>query len=156
MKKFTKIIVAVLAIAMLSVSFAGCGLVEDTEKVEKVKIQKETMLTIGDDITVSGAYYGWYFASAYEDAYQSAQFIQQFDSMSGDLGATSSAEPVADSAADSAAAPVSNSDAELVADSSAQTAPPFPQGSQPSKWYGDECQELPDGIFRLNRKFLTC
>ena len=91
MKKFSKIIIAVLAIAVLSVSFAGCGLVEDTEVVEKVKIQSETMLTIGDDITVSGAYYGWYFENAYMTAYTEAS--------------QAASENSADSAADSAAAP---------------------------------------------------
>ncbi len=89
MKKFTKVITAILAVAMLSLSFAGCGLVEDTDVVEKVKMQKETVLTIGDGIEISGAYYGWYFANAYNEAYNEA---------------ASQAELSADSAADSAAA----------------------------------------------------
>lgn len=88
MKKITKIITAILAVAMLSMSFAGCGLVEDTDVVEKVKIQKETVLTVGDGIEISGAYYGWYFANAYDAAYSEE---------------ASKAEAEADSAADSSA-----------------------------------------------------
>lgn len=93
MKKFSKIITAILTIAVLSVSFAACGLVEDTEVVEKVKIQKETVLTIADDIEVSGGYYGWYFSNAYNAAYSEAQ----------QAAADSAANSAADSAADSTA-----------------------------------------------------
>ncbi len=90
MKKFTKVIIAVLAVAMISASFAACGLVEDTEVVESVKIQKETVLTVDDGIEVNGAYYGWYFSNAYNEAYNEE---------------SQAAEAAADSAADSTAAP---------------------------------------------------
>lgn len=106
MKKFTRILVAVLAVAMLSMSFAGCGLVEDTEVVERVKILKETVLTVADDIEVNGAYYGWFYSDEYNTAYAEAQQAAE-------------AEAAADSAADSAASSAATSDA-AEADSAAQ------------------------------------
>lgn len=90
MKKFTKLIIAILAVAIILASFVSCGLVEDTDVVEKVKIQKETVLTVDGDIEVSGAYYGWYFSNAYNTAYGEA---------------SQAAEESVDSSADSAASP---------------------------------------------------
>ncbi len=89
MKKFAKLLIAVLAVTVIVSSFAGCGLVEDTTVVEKVKIQKQTVLTVADDIEISGAYYGWYFSNAYNTAYnEEAQKAEQ----EADSAADSSAE----------------------------------------------------------------
>jgi len=73
MKRFSKIILVLVTVALLTVSFAACGLVNDTEIVEAVKIQKQTVLTIADDIDISGGYFGWYFSNAYNNARAKAQ-----------------------------------------------------------------------------------
>jgi parvulin-like peptidyl-prolyl isomerase len=70
MKKITKIISMLLAMMLVLVSFASCGLVEDTKNVEKARITRETVLKIADGVEVSGAYYGYYFMSVYNEKLQ--------------------------------------------------------------------------------------
>lgn len=70
MKKITKIISLSLAMMLILMSFASCGLVEDTADVEKARITRETVLKIADDIEVSGAYYGYYFMNVYNEKLQ--------------------------------------------------------------------------------------
>ena len=70
MKKITKIISLSLAMMLVLVSFASCGLVEDTANVEKARITRETVLKIADGVEVSGAYYGYYFMSVYNEKLQ--------------------------------------------------------------------------------------
>ena len=70
MKKITKIISLSLAMMLVLVSFASCGLVENTSDVEKARITRETVLKIADDVEVSGAYYGYYFMSVYNEKLQ--------------------------------------------------------------------------------------
>lgn len=102
MKKFSKIIAALAALAVVVMSFAGCSLVKDMDDVNAYRQQKEerakseaqmqeTILKIADDITVSGAYYGWYFANAYNTAYAEAAQALEADS-----SADSSATPEVD------------------------------------------------------------
>lgn len=102
MKKLGKIIAALVAITVVVLNFAGCALVKDMDDVEAYREQKaqraeaeaqmaETVLKIADDITVSGAYYGWYFANAYNTAYSAASQALEADS-----SADSSATPEVD------------------------------------------------------------
>lgn len=99
MKKFIKIIAALAAIAVVAMSFAGCSLVKDMDDIEAMREEKkqraeseaqmgETILKIGDDITVNGAYYGWYFSNAYNSAYGAAS-----EALAADSSADSSATP---------------------------------------------------------------
>lgn len=70
MKKITKILALCLAMTMILTAFASCGLVVDTEDVEKARVKKETVLTVADDIEVNGAYYGYCFMSVYNQKLQ--------------------------------------------------------------------------------------
>ena len=90
MKKITKIISLSLAMMLVLVSFASCGLVEDTANVERARITKETVLKIADDIEVNGAYYGYYFMSVYNEKLQEASAEMSRE------GADSSAAPEID------------------------------------------------------------
>lgn len=89
MKKITKIISLSLAMMLVLVSFASCGLVEDTANVEKARITRETVLKIADGIEVSGAYYGYYFMSVYNEKLQEISA-----SMSEDSAATEDAPEI--------------------------------------------------------------
>ena len=90
MKKITKIISLSLAMMLVLMSFASCGLVEDTANVEKARITKETVLKIADGIEVSGAYYGYYFMSVYNEK------LQEASAEMSEEGADSSAAPEID------------------------------------------------------------
>ncbi len=95
MKKFTKALALMLSMAVIFVSFAACGLVEDTKEVERVQNLKKTVLVINDDIEITGAEYAWYYSGAYNSAYNEA---------------AQAAEAEADSAAESSA------DTEIIVD----------------------------------------
>ena len=86
MKKFTKLLSLCLVLALGIMSFASCGLVQNTEDVERARITRETVLTIGDDVEVSGAYYGYYFTSVYNEK------LQEISEAEADSSADSSAE----------------------------------------------------------------
>ena len=60
MKKITKLLSLCLAVALCITAFASCGLVQDTEVVERARITRETVLTLPGDIEVTGGYYGYY------------------------------------------------------------------------------------------------
>ena len=90
MKKITKIISLTLAMMLILMSFASCGLVQDTKDVEKARITKETVLKIADDIEVSGAYYGYYFMSVYNEK------LQEISGAMSDSAAQSNSAPEID------------------------------------------------------------
>ncbi len=102
MKKLTKILALVLTFSFALMCFAGCGLIKDYSEIEareeaakyeaEQKEQMEaTVLKIGDDIEVNGAYYGWFFSNAYNSAYSVAS-----QELSADSSADSSATPEVD------------------------------------------------------------
>lgn len=75
---------------LILMSFASCGLVQDTKDVEKARITKETVLKIADDIEVSGAYYGYYFMSVYNEK------LQEISGAMSDSAAQSNSAPEID------------------------------------------------------------
>ena len=90
MKKITKIISLTLAMMLVLLSFASCGLVQDTADVEKARITRETVLKISDDIEVTGAYYGYYFMSVYNEK------LQEISAAMSDSAAQSDSAPEID------------------------------------------------------------
>jgi len=103
MKKFSKIMAAVVAALILVMSIAGCSFVKDMDEVNQVREGKieaekraaqmdEIVLKIADDVEVNGAYYAWYYSTAYNAEYNK-------------LYQEAQAEMEANSAADSAAEP---------------------------------------------------
>jgi len=104
MKKIFKTVAAVATAAALTMSLAGCGLIVDKDDIEKSREEKalaaeraqqaqEIVLTIDDDIQVSGAYYGYYFSNVQMRMTQEAQQAQEAEAAaSSDAEASSSAE----------------------------------------------------------------
>ncbi len=99
MKKFTKILTCVIALAIICASFAGCSLVKDMDDVNAYRQQQEdykkaqeqmaqTVMTINGDIAIRGGYYGWFFSNEFNTQYQMAA-----DALEADSSADSSATP---------------------------------------------------------------
>ena len=102
MKKFTKFLTCVIALVIICVSFQGCSLVKDMDEINAYRQQQEdykkaeeqmaqTVMTINDDILVSGGYFGWFFSNEYNSQYQLAASALEASS-----SADSSATPEVD------------------------------------------------------------
>ncbi|MBQ4527558.1 MAG: peptidylprolyl isomerase [Clostridia bacterium] len=120
MKKIARIFATLLSVAVISSSFAACKddfrLLRDAEEVKQIREAKKltaqlkenmaaTAITINDDITVSGAYYGFFYSSEFSAAY--SELASQAE-------AEAAANSSADSSADSSAEPEINVDKEAV------------------------------------------
>ena len=117
MKKLFRIFATLLAVALVASSFAACRLWRDADDVKQLKEQKKfdaefkemmsaTALTINEDITVSGAYFGFFYSSEYNKQYsdlsaQAEEAAASQEAISADSALSSDAQT--DSAADSSA-----------------------------------------------------